>query len=159
MEKDLATLLDAAAFQAADMVGPAIVLEGAGRHLLDRLDLTDPHRWAVTSAIGSITAARKSLEAATEELLNVVAQDGADMLAVEVNNGEFVDGQPARCSATHIGPGATSWCQLDKGHDGMHNSLAGTAWLDCMHAHVLDGKCMFCGAVTSAVITGDTDLV
>lgn len=90
MEKDIATLLDAAAFQAADMVGPAIVLEGAGRHLLDRLDLTDPHRWAVTSAIGSITAARKSLECAAKELLAVVAQDGADMLATEVNNGEIV---------------------------------------------------------------------
>ncbi|WP_037184936.1 hypothetical protein [Rhodococcoides fascians] len=90
MEKDIATLLDAAAFQAAHMVGPAIVLEGAGRHLLDRLDLNDPHRFAVISAVGSITAARKSLESAAEELLAVVAQDGADMLAVEVHNGEIV---------------------------------------------------------------------
>lgn len=89
MEKDIATLLDAAAFQAGDMVGPAIVLEGAGRHLLDRLDVTDPHRWAVTSAIGSITAARKSLQDAAESLLDVVAQDGADMLAVEVSKGEI----------------------------------------------------------------------
>ncbi|KZF03261.1 hypothetical protein A2J03_08100 [Rhodococcus sp. EPR-157] len=89
MEKDIATLLDAAAFQAADMIGPATVLEGAGRHLLDRLDETDPHRWAVTSALGSITAARKSLTDAAEALLDVVAKDGADMLAVEVNNGEI----------------------------------------------------------------------
>ena len=94
MEKDIATLLDAAAFQAADMVGPAIVLEGAGRHLLDRLDLNDPHRFAVISAVGSITAARKSLQEAAEELLSVVAQDGADMLAVEVNNGEFSSTPP-----------------------------------------------------------------
>ena len=99
MEKDIATLLDAAAFQAADMIGPATVLEGAGRHLLDRLDLQDPHRWAVTSAIGSITAARKSLEAAAEELLAVVAQDGADMLAVEVNKGEIVQ---ASSGCSHV---------------------------------------------------------
>ncbi|MCC8930816.1 hypothetical protein [Rhodococcus sp. I2R] len=90
MDKDVATLLDAVTFQVSDMMAPATVLEAAGRHLLDRLDLTDPHRWAVTSALGSIVAARKGLEAASEELLHVVAQDGADMLAVEVSKGKIV---------------------------------------------------------------------
>lgn len=133
MEKDIATLLDAAAFQAADMIGPAIVLEGAGRHLLDRLDLQDPHRWAVTSAIGSITAARKSLEAAAEELLAVVAQDGADMLALEVSNGEIVK---ARCDFKTICPdgepcpypGRIVSCGRSANHDGPHGDHIGHSW-------------------------------
>lgn len=125
MEKDIATLLDAAAFQAADMIGPAIVLEGAGRHLLDRLDLTDPHRWAVTSAIGSITAARKSLEAAAEELLAVVAQDGADMLAVEVNNGEITEARDTFEACVFDGNGCTVWSHRFRVDHGCRPSTAG----------------------------------
>ncbi|OZF05555.1 hypothetical protein [Rhodococcoides fascians] len=138
MEKDIATLLDAAAFQAADMVGPAIVLEGAGRHLLDRLDLNDPHRFAVISAVGSITAARKSLESAAEELLAVVAQDGADMLAVEVNNGEIkqqvevrVTSQSYRCESQRVyANGDVVRCDGVRGHGAsMHGDAAlGLSW-------------------------------
>lgn len=90
MDKELATLLDATSFQVADLVGPAIVIEGAANHLLSRLPETDEHRWNVTQALGSIVAARKSLESAAESLLHIVAQDGADMLAVEIDGGEIV---------------------------------------------------------------------
>ncbi|OZE03066.1 hypothetical protein CH249_14715 [Rhodococcus sp. 05-2255-3B1] len=93
MDKELATLLDATSFQVADLVGPAIVIEGAANHLLARLPETDEHRWSVTQALGSIVAARKSLQSAAETLLHVVAQDGADMLAVEVDGGT-VTGPP-----------------------------------------------------------------
>lgn len=93
MDKDLATLLDATSFQVADLIGPATVIEGAANHLLSRLPETDSHRWNVTQALGSIVAARKSLESAAEALLHIVAQDGADMLAVEVNGGEIVPGR------------------------------------------------------------------
>ncbi|OZC88342.1 hypothetical protein CH282_09440 [Rhodococcus sp. 06-418-1B] len=149
MEKDIATLLDAAAFQAADMVGPAIMLEGAGRHLLDRLDLNDPHRFAVISAVGSITAARKSLESAAEELLAVVAQDGADMLAVEVNKGEIVEPHRVRqgpprwpaeaaigiepppqeqCHSFTDAKDGTLRCVKARWHSGMHCDGAGASW-------------------------------
>lgn len=99
MDKELATLLDATSFQVADLVGPAIVIEGAANHLLSRLPETDDHRWNVTQALGSIVAARKSLESAAEALLHIVAQDGADMLAVEVDGGEIVEKPqcPSRC--------------------------------------------------------------
>ncbi|WP_037164971.1 hypothetical protein [Rhodococcoides fascians] len=127
MEKDIATLLDAAAFQAADMVGPAIVLEGAGRHLLDRLDLNDPHRFAVISAVGSITAARKSLESAAEELLAVVAQDGADMLAVEVSKGEIVE-KPQPCNNITENSFGALVCRKERGHFGAHCDGEGASW-------------------------------
>ncbi|OZD00925.1 hypothetical protein CH275_19245 [Rhodococcus sp. 06-235-1A] len=119
MDKELATLLDATSFQVADLVGPAIVIEGAANHLLSRLPETDDHRWNVTQALGSIVAARKSLESAAEALLHIVAQDGADMLAVEVNGGEIVN-RP-QCPSRYVEPGDTEWdqprrCRLDAGH-------------------------------------------
>ena len=128
MDKDVATLLDAVTFQVSDMMAPATVLEAAGRHLLDRLDWTDPHRWAVTSALGSIVAARKGLEAASEELLHVVAQDGADMLAVEVSNGEITS---ARCGSRWFDKDQPDEMQCDRRahHDGPHGAT-GYAWND-----------------------------
>jgi hypothetical protein len=124
MDKELATLLDATSFQVADLVGPAIVIEGAANHLLSRLPETDDHRWNVTQALGSIVAARKSLQSAAEELLHIVAQDGADMLAVEVNGGEIVD-RP-QCPSRAVLPGDTeqdqpSRCRLDADHIGLHD--------------------------------------
>ncbi|CAH0318814.1 hypothetical protein [Rhodococcoides fascians] len=124
MDKELATLLDATSFQVADLVGPAIVIEGAANHLLSRLPETDDHRWNVTQALGSIVAARKSLESAAEALLHIVAQDGADMLAVEVNGGEIVD--KPQCMSLAVLPGDTeddlpSRCRLDWGHLGHHD--------------------------------------
>lgn len=119
MDKELATLLDATSFQVADLVGPAIVIEGAANHLLSRLPETDDHRWNVTQALGSIVAARKSLESAAESLLHIVAQDGADMLAVEVNGGEIVE--KPQCQSRYVAPGDTDMdqptrCRLDAGH-------------------------------------------
>lgn len=119
MDKELATLLDATSFQVADLVGPAIVIEGAANHLLSRLPETDDHRWNVTQALGSIVAARKSLESAAEALLHIVAQDGADMLAVEVDGGTIVD-RP-RCLSRFVVPGDTDWdlpmqCVQDADH-------------------------------------------
>jgi hypothetical protein len=124
MDKELATLLDATSFQVADLVGPAIVIEGAANHLLSRLPETDDHRWKVTEALGSIVAARKSLESAAEALLHIVAQDGADMLAVEVNGGEIVD--KPQCTSRYVVPGDTEYdqptrCRRDGGHWGMHD--------------------------------------
>ncbi|OZF38832.1 hypothetical protein CH296_03910 [Rhodococcus sp. 14-2496-1d] len=109
MDKDLATLLDATSFQVAGLVGPAIVIEGAANHLLSRLPETDDHRWNVTQALGSIVAARKSLESAAESLLHIVAQDGVDMLAVEVDGGTIV-GQP-QCTALYIDANDDEWDQ------------------------------------------------
>ena len=122
MDKELATLLDATSFQVADLVGPAIVIEGAANHLLSRLPETDDHRWNVTQALGSIVAARKSLESAAEALLHIVAQDGADMLAVEVNGGEIVDRPqcPSR-SASDLSGDLSRRCRLDAGHVGNHD--------------------------------------
>lgn len=124
MDKELATLLDATSFQVADLVGPAIVIEGAANHLLSRLPETDDHRWNVTQALGSIVAARKSLESAAESLLHIVAQDGADMLAVEVNGGEIVEKPqcPSRAILPDDGPtDLPSRCRLDAGHVGNHD--------------------------------------
>lgn len=122
MDKELATLLDATSFQVADLVGPAIVIEGAANHLLSRLPETDTHRWNVTQALGSIVAARKSWESAAESLLHIVAQDGADMLAVEVNGGEIVDRPqcPSR-SASDLSGDLPRRCRLDAGHVGNHD--------------------------------------
>ncbi|OZE37099.1 MULTISPECIES: hypothetical protein [unclassified Rhodococcus (in: high G+C Gram-positive bacteria)] len=124
MDKELATLLDATSFQVADLVGPAIVIEGAANHLLSRLPETDDNRWNVTQALGSIVAARKSLESAAESLLHIVAQDGADMLAVEVNSGEIVEKE--QCPSRYAVPGDTEMdqptrCRRDAGHWGMHD--------------------------------------
>jgi hypothetical protein len=125
MDKELATLLDATSFQVADLVGPAIVIEGAANHLLSRLPETDDHRWKVTEALGSIVAARKSLESAAEALLHIVAQDGADMLAVEIDGGAIVE--KPQCTSTFF-PSVDSlhWdmptrCRLDCGHRGSHD--------------------------------------
>ena len=124
MDKELATLLDATSFQVADLVGPAIVIEGAANHLLSRLPETDDHRWNVTQALGSIVAARKSLESAAEALLHIVAQDGADMLAVEVDGGELVE--KAQCPSRYFAPFDTEMdrptrCRRDEGHVGVHD--------------------------------------
>lgn len=132
MDKELATLLDATSFQVADLVGPAIVIEGAANHLLSRLPETDDHRWNVTQALGSIVAARKSLESAAEALLHIVAQDGADMLAVEVNGGEIVE-RP-QCPSRYGAPFDTSVdqparCRRDAGHVGFHDDHEFT-WSD-----------------------------
>ncbi|WP_155292895.1 hypothetical protein [Rhodococcoides fascians] len=132
MDKELATLLDATSFQVADLVGPAIVIEGAANHLLSRLPETDDHRWKVTEALGSIVAARKSLESAAESLLHIVAQDGADMLAVEVNGGEIVE--KAQCPSRYGAPFDTEMdqptrCRRDAGHVGFHDDHEFT-WSD-----------------------------
>lgn len=124
MDKELATLLDATSFQVADLVGPAIVIEGAANHLLSRLPETDDHRWNVTQALGSIVAARKSLESAAESLLHIVAHDGADMLAVEVDGGTIVE--KAQCPSRYavpIDPTADqpTRCRRDEGHWGLHD--------------------------------------
>lgn len=131
MDKELATLLDATSFQVADLVGPAIVIEGAANHLLSRLPETDDHRWNVTQALGSIVAARKSLESAAESLLHIVAQDGADMLAVEVDGGTIVPSgwnysESEQCKSLYAVPGDTEHdqptrCRRDQGHWGMHD--------------------------------------
>lgn len=124
MDKELATLLDATSFQVADLVGPAIVIEGAANHLLSRLPETDDHRWNVTQALGSIVAARKSLESAAEALLHIVAQDGADMLAVEVNGGEIVDRPqcPSRAKRPDDAPDdLPTRCRIDAGHLSLHD--------------------------------------
>lgn len=122
MDKELATLLDATSFQVADLVGPAIVIEGAANHLLSRLPETDDHRWNVTQALGSIVAARKSLESAAESLLHIVAQDGADMLAVEIDGGTIVE--KAQCpsrAASDMRSDLPRRCRLDAGHVGNHD--------------------------------------
>ena len=124
MDKELATLLDATSFQVADLVGPAIVIEGAANHLLSRLPETDDHRWKVTEALGSIVAARKSLESAAEALLHIVAQDGADMLAMEVDGGTIVE--KAQCQSRYAAPFDTdvdqpTRCRRDAGHVGIHD--------------------------------------
>lgn len=135
MDKELATLLDATSFQVADLVGPAIVIEGAANHLLSRLPETDDHRWNVTQALGSIVAARKSLESAAESLLHIVAQDGADMLAVEVDGGTIVekDDQP-QCRSRYQPPGEDDSylpmrCKQDAGHLDEHWS-DDASWTD-----------------------------
>ncbi|KZF04745.1 MULTISPECIES: hypothetical protein [unclassified Rhodococcus (in: high G+C Gram-positive bacteria)] len=124
MDKELATLLDATSFQVADLVGPAIVIEGAANHLLSRLPETDDHRWNVTQALGSIVAARKSLESAAEALLHIVAQDGADMLAVEVNGGELMCHEFSDSVIT----GRTLHCIRLAGHVGHHRDRDGATW-------------------------------
>ena len=131
MDKELATLLDATSFQVADLVGPAIVIEGAANHLLSRLPETDDHRWKVTEALGSIVAARKSLESAAEALLHIVAQDGADMLAVEVDGGAIADKPqcPSRLAPTDVLDDLPHRCRLDAGHVGNHDDHE-FRWLD-----------------------------
>lgn len=134
MDKELATLLDATSFQVADLVGPVIVIEAAANHLLSRLPETDEHRWNVTQALGSIVAARKSLESAAESLLHIVAQDGADMLAVEVDGGEIVD--KPQCQSRYVVPGDTEFdqptrCRLDAGHP-VHGGDP-RPWIPCWH--------------------------
>jgi hypothetical protein len=124
MDNDMSALLQAATYQVADLVGPVTVLEGAGQHLLSRLTETDPHRWAVTAALGSIVAARKSLEQAAEALMDTRAIDGADMLAVEVNGGEIVDRPqcPSRAKRPDDAPDdLPTRCRIDAGHISLHD--------------------------------------
>lgn len=99
------------------------MIEGAANHLLSRLPETDEHRWNVTQALGSIVAARKSLESAAESLLHIVAQDGADMLAVEVNGGEIVEKPqcPSRAVPVDVFAAMPTRCRLDAGHVGNHD--------------------------------------
>ncbi|WP_032377448.1 hypothetical protein [Rhodococcoides fascians] len=119
MDADMSALLQAATYQVADLVGPVTVLEGAGQHLLSRLTETDPHRWAVTAALGSIVAARKSLEQAAEALMDVRTHDGVDMLAVEVDGGEIVERPqcPSRAKRPDDAPDdLPTRCRLAAGH-------------------------------------------
>ncbi|WP_032390746.1 hypothetical protein [Rhodococcoides fascians] len=124
MDNDMSALLQAATYQVADLVGPVTVLEGAGQHLLSRLTETDPHRWAVTAALGSIVAARKSLEEAAEALMDTRMLDGADMLAVEVDGGEIVEKPQCASRAVLPDDGSTDLptrCRRDAGHLGNHD--------------------------------------
>ncbi|WP_143545229.1 hypothetical protein [Rhodococcus sp. 15-649-2-2] len=132
----MSALLQAATYQVADLVGPVTVLEGAGQHLLSRLTETDPHRWAVTAALGSIVAARKSLEQAAEALMDVRTHAGADMLAVEVDGGALVNGNE-QCPSRYVVPGDTEHdqptrCRLDAGHP-VDGGLPGKLNIPCWH--------------------------
>ncbi|WP_032384468.1 hypothetical protein [Rhodococcoides fascians] len=134
MDGDMSALLQAATYQVADLVGPVTVLEGAGQHLLSRLTETDPHRWAVTAALGSIVAARKSLEEAAEALMDTRMHDDVGEPTTSDLSTHF-DRDPAsavmadrsQCPSRYVAPNDDDWdqparCYRDAGHDGVHQS-------------------------------------
>ncbi|OZD81607.1 hypothetical protein CH273_13095 [Rhodococcus sp. 05-339-2] len=128
MDNDMSALLQAATYQVADLVGPVTVLEGAGQHLLSRLTETDPHRWAVTAALGSIVAARKSLEEAAEALMDTRMSDGDGEPTTSDVSTQFFDSDFERCGSEFIPDGDTYWdmparCRLSVQHSGPHTDF------------------------------------
>ncbi|MDQ1202833.1 hypothetical protein [Rhodococcus sp. SORGH_AS_0303] len=113
MTNEVSRTIDAVAFAAADLVQPITVLHAAGRFLLTEMNETDLLRWDVTQALGSIAAARKSVESATETLMRMVAKDAEAQGETEDRSGLTMWDRPA-------GSCFEEGCMLTSGHGGEH---------------------------------------